>query len=252
MLPIMAYDIEVENLSFDYGGAPVLTGASFFVPRKEFLAVIGPNGGGKTTLLKLLLGLLEPEAGKIRVLGRPPREAASRVGYVPQDTSTGKAFPVSVLDVVLMGRLPLRGRAEGRRKALDVLDRLGLADRAGERIGSLSQGQRQRVLIARALAGEPELLFLDEPTASVDGATQTGLHELLRELNREVTVVMVSHDLTAVSACATAVACVNRSVFYHGEAEVTPEMLNLAYGSCPVDLIAHGVPHRVLRVHDHD
>jgi zinc transport system ATP-binding protein len=249
----MTYDVEAENLSFDYGGAPVLTGASFAVPRGEFLAVIGPNGGGKTTLLKILLGLLEPRRGRVRVLGVAPREAARRVGYVPQDVSTGKDFPISVLDAVCMGRLPFpmgRPSREDRAKAREALDRLGLADRAEERIGCLSQGQRQRVLIARALAGEPELLFLDEPTASVDGATQASLHDLLRELNRTVTILMVSHDLTAVSACATAVACVNRTVHYHGSAEVTPEMLTLAYGACPVDLIAHGLPHRVLRTHD--
>jgi len=252
------YDIEMENVRFAYNGSgPVLDGVSLAVRPREFLAVLGPNGGGKSTLLRVILGILEPQAGTVLLLGRPPLESVRRVGYVPQDANTNRGFPVFVEDVVLMGRFE-GGRGSWRPSARDraavegAMERMGIGQLRRSRIGELSQGQRQRVAIARALAVEPAVMLLDEPTASVDLQTQAALYDILRELNRDITIVMVSHDLTALTSYATSVACVNRTLFHHDRAELTGDMVQAAYGSCPVELIAHGVPHRVLQRHDHD
>jgi ABC-type Mn/Zn transport systems, ATPase component len=252
------YDIELENVCFAYNGSgPVLDGVSLAVRPREFLAVLGPNGGGKSTLLRVILGILEPQSGTVLLLGRPPLESVRRVGYVPQDANTNRGFPVSVEDVVLMGRFE-GGRGSWSPSARDraavdgAMERMGIGNLRRSRIGELSQGQRQRVAIARALAVEPAVMLLDEPTASVDLQTQAALYDILRELNRDITIVMVSHDLTALTSYATSVACVNRTLFHHDRAELTGDMVQAVYGSCPVELIAHGVPHRVLQRHDHD
>jgi zinc transport system ATP-binding protein len=249
-------DIYFEDVWFSYNGSIVLRQASFSVPRREFLVIIGPNGGGKTTLLKLMLGLCSPQRGKIVLFGEyTPREASHLLGYVPQNTNINLDFPVSVIDVVLMGRL--RGlkflyTKEDRRAAEEALEIMGMDKYANARMRELSQGQRQRVLIARALVSQPRILLLDEPTASVDVEAQRILYDRLRELNEKITIVLVSHDMTVISSYATAVACVNGTVYYHGSKEITSEMLQMAYGSCPVELVAHGIPHRVLAKHDGD
>jgi zinc transport system ATP-binding protein len=249
--------LRFDEVSFSYGGDPVLEDVSFSVPEGEYLVCMGPNGGGKTTLLRLILGLIPPDAGRIAVLGLPAGEARG-VGYVPQDAGRNRGFPVSVLDVVLMGRLHMPG-TKGTRlgrgdcvRAEEALEAMGLAHRRGDLMGALSQGQRQRVLIARALAAEPSLLLLDEPAASIDREAREVLDERLASLRGSITIVEVSHGLSAVSSRATAVACVNRRVFYHDSGEIVPEMLSLAYGTCPVELVAHGLPHRVLAPHRHD
>jgi len=246
-------DILFEDVWFSYNHSPALRGASFAVPHGEFLAIIGPNGGGKTTLLKLALGLYRPQRGRVRVFDVEPRRASHLLGYVPQNSSFSLDFPVTVLDVVLMGRLRgLKGfyENEDKVKAQEALEEMGMGGYEFVRMGELSQGQRQRVLIARALASEPKMLLLDEPTASVDVEAQGILYDKLRELNRMITVVVVSHDVSVISSYATAVACVNGAVYYHSSNEITPEMLKLAYGSCPVEIIAHGLPHRVLARHE--
>lgn len=242
--------VEVSDLTFSYNGKPVLDGVSFRVPRGEFLALLGPNGGGKTTLVKLLLGLLSPQRGEIRVLGESPSKAVSRIGYVAQDSNVNHEFPISVRDVVLMGRFGARSGASQDAKAVEsALEQVGLRDFMHARIGEISQGQRQRALVARALVTDPEILVLDEPMASLDQAAQGMLYEVLKKLNEKVTILMVSHDLTSVSTYATAVACVNRDLYYHDSGELTAESFEAVWGACPVDLIAHGIPHRVLRHH---
>ena len=245
--------VEIHQLDFSYNGQPVLQNVEFALKKGDFMAMIGPNGGGKTTLLKLMLGLLTPERGVITVLGAAPRQVSHRVGYVPQDIHINKAFPISVMDVVLMGRLRpgfggLRHTRRDRRAAYHSLDRMGMADYAERRIGELSGGQIQRVFVARALVTRPELLFLDEPAASIDTRGQQEFYQLLEALNQEITIILVSHDLMAVSTHVKSVACVNRRLHYHDQAELTAEMVEDMY-SCPVDLIAHGVPHRVLKEH---
>lgn len=246
--------VAVKGVSFAYNSRLVLENVHLEVNSGDFLAVLGPNGGGKTTLLKLLLGILRPQKGQILVLGRLPGQACQNVGYVPQHTNIHEVFPITAKDVVRLGRLPHRTWRRGFSRADEdhvrqALERVGMWSHRGQRIGRLSGGQRQRVLIARALVNAPEILFLDEPTASVDRAFQTEFYDLLQELNAGMTIIVVSHDLSVLSSHAKSVACVNRTLFYHDAAELTQGMLESVY-HCPVELVAHGpLPHRVLRDH---
>ncbi len=234
--------IEMEGVSFSYNGQPVLEDVNLSVARGDFVAVVGPNGGGKTTLVKLLLGLLRPKAGTVRVLGRSPRKARSRVGYMPQRSELDPKFPVNVLDVVLMGRLgPGRGLAYGARDRLEALQALGrveMSHLAKRPFADLSGGQRQRVLIARALATGPELLLLDEPTSNVDPAGEEEIFGILRELSPEMTILTVSHDLGFVSPMVGHVICVHRKVFTHPTSDVTGEVISGLYGH-PVRMVRH-------------
>ncbi|MFQ5888811.1 MAG: metal ABC transporter ATP-binding protein [Gemmatimonadota bacterium] len=245
--------IELRDVWFSYRDVLVLEDVDLALEEGDFLGIIGPNGGGKTTLLKLILGLLEPDRGKIRIFGRRPADGRGEIGYVPQYARFDSDFPISVLDTVLMGRLGWRraprffGTAD-RETALRALDRVLMADLADRQIGRLSGGQLQRVLIARALAVEPRILLLDEPTASVDTQVGRSVYELLDELAREITVVLVSHDIGVISRHVKTIACLNRRFYYHHSRELTAEMLEAAYG-CPVELVAHGHPHRVLGDH---
>lgn len=246
--------IEVEHVFYSYEGSEVLKDVSFTLESGEFLGIIGPNGGGKTTLLKLLLGILKPDRGWIRVLGQEPHDASHRVGYVPQNMAFSRSFPISVVDVALMGRLSRsrigkKYKEEDRQKVESVLKRVGMWDHRDRLMSKLSGGQRQRVLIARALATDPEILFLDEPTAGVDSEFQTDLYDFLKELNREVTIVVITHDIGVVSSYMKSIACLNRYFIFHDGGQITQEMIDMAY-QCPVDLIAHGLPHRVLHSHE--
>jgi zinc transport system ATP-binding protein len=230
------------------------------VRQKDFMAIIGPNGGGKTTLLKLVLGLLTPLKGTVRVDGKSPQDASPCIGYVPQDVHTNRSFPITVIDVVLMGKLNPKKRlsrrsAANRRDALAALERMEMAAYADKKIGMLSGGQRQRVFIARALLSRPKLLLLDEPTASIDTKGQADFYQLLKELNHEITVLVVSHDLLVTSRYVKSVACVNKKLHYHDQAEITGDILETMYPCtveevCPVELVAHGLPHRVLTDHE--
>ncbi len=248
--------IEVRDVTYSYDKTPVLEGITFTLKQNDFLGIIGPNGGGKTTLLKLLLGILEPDKGEIRVLGQAPRDARHRIGYVPQYTDFNLEFPISALDIVLMGRLRRSriGRWYSRKdriKAEEALERVGMWDYQHMHIGELSGGQRQRVFIARALATDPEIFFLDEPTASVDPDFETDLYGLLRILNKEVTIIVVTHDIGVISSNVKSVACVNRTMMFHEEGKITLDMIDMAY-QCPVDLVAHGAPHRVFPSHEEE
>ncbi|MBT8407337.1 MAG: ABC transporter ATP-binding protein [Deltaproteobacteria bacterium] len=249
--------IEVSDLWFSYNGVLILKEVNLTIHRGDFIALLGPNGGGKTTLLKLLLGLLKPEKGTIRVFGESPEESSPRIGYMPQHLHFNQSFPISALDVVLMGRLkPGRGWSRYTRKdklaAAEALKRVEMWESANRRVGELSGGQQQRVFIARALVDEPEVLFLDEPTASVDTKHQTDLFDILKQLNEEVTIIVGSHDVGIVSSHVKSVACVNQQLFHHDHAEINEEMLELAYQCCPVEIVAHGLPHRVLKIHEEE
>ena len=245
--------IEAEGVTFGYGREAILQDVDLTVHRDDFLAILGPNGGGKTTLLKVLLGLLEPWSGTVR---RHTSGRRGALGYVPQFAEFDRKFPVRVRDLVLLGRLGLRGPfrryARADREAVEgVIARLGLERVADRPIEGLSGGQLQRALIARALVSEPEVLLLDEPLASIDAESREVLLGTLRKLGETIPVVVVTHDLTPFGAAVKQIACVNRKPPLPpvGRAD-SEEMLEEVYG-CPVELIAHGVPHRVLPEHDH-
>ncbi len=247
--------VRIEHLWFSYGSEPVLEDIHLALHHLDFLSIIGPNGGGKTTLLKLLLGLLKPTKGKIQILDLTPEQSRRQLGYVPQKTTIDARFPITVGDVTLMGRLgrirPGRKyRSEDRELAAAALHKVKMYDLRDRQIGKLSGGQQQRALIARALVTNPRLLLLDEPTTSVDSQIKRDIYELLAELNEHMTIVMVSHDIGVVSSYTKTIACLNRKLVYHDEKGITPEMLAETY-QCPVDLIAHGVPHRILASHVH-
>lgn len=246
--------LEIDELCFAYRSQPVLENVSLTVERGDTLAILGPNGSGKTTLLKVILGLLAPDRGRVRVFGEPPSRARGRVGYVPQRVSFDLDFPIRVLDVALMGRLASRRLfhrfdAEDRALALASLARVEMEALAERPIGTLSGGQIQRVLIARALALRPRLLLLDEPTASLDERIGRSVWDLLDELSSDMAIICVSHDIGAISRYVRNVACLNVRLFTHPSRQLTPEILEASYG-CPVELLAHGHPHRVLAPHE--
>jgi len=243
----------LENIWVYYDGVAALEGVSIAIEEKDFIGIIGPNGGGKSTLLKVMLGLLEPSRGKVEILGLPPKKNASKIGYVAQYRSFDRNFPINVWNVVLMGRLKHAGLLRGYRKedfqaAAEALERVEMLDLKERHISELSGGQQQRVLIARALVTEPKLLLLDEPMSNVDSAVQTGFYDLLAQLNEQMAIIMVSHDISAVSLHVKKVACLNKKLYYHGTGQLTSEDLEATY-QCPVELIAHGTPHRVLKDH---
>ncbi|MGC9317407.1 MAG: metal ABC transporter ATP-binding protein [Armatimonadota bacterium] len=231
--------VELREVTFSYDGVPVLEDVSFTIPELDFVGIVGPNGGGKTTLLKLMLGLLQPDAGSVRVFGGRPEEMARRVGYVPQNFQYPTGFPITVRDVVLMGRL---GRGSGlgpfaSRDAAELsqaLETVGLAGMQRKRFAELSGGQQQRALIARALLVDPDMLMLDEPTADLDVAAEREIWRLLQDLNASTTVILVTHELGFVSDVVKAVLCVNRRVRRHPTTEIgeiTGDLLEAMYGS---------------------
>lgn len=246
--------IHVDNLTVYYGQTPALTSVCLDVYEGEYLGIIGPNGGGKTTLLKTMLGINPPTEGIVEIYGEPIAKQPTLMGYVPQFAVMNKTFPMTVFEVVLTGRLKsglkpfFHYTQKDQATVRDLLARVGISDLAERQISQLSGGEFQKMLIARALAVKPRLLLLDEPTASVDAVSREQIYHLLEELNKEMTIILVTHDLLAVSSYVGQLACLNTRLVYHGEPELTEEVVNHLYG-CPVDLIAHGVPHRVLKDH---
>ena len=246
--------MKLEDVWVHIDGMPILEAVNLSIKQHDFLGIIGPNGGGKTTLLKTILGLITPTRGRITIFGLTPDNARRFVGYVPQYSLFYRDFPVSVLDVVLMGRLgrmrpPRRYGEEDMRIAYEALETVEMLEYKDRQIGKLSGGQQQRVFIARALVNQPKLLLLDEPMANVDSQMQKELYELFESLRKQMAIVLVSHDISAVSIYVTKIACLNRKLYYHNTKEIIKEELESTY-QCPVDMIAHGVPHRVLREHD--
>ncbi len=247
--------VELNNVSVYYGNLCALNNINISIEEEEFLGIIGPNGAGKSTLLKVILGLTVPDRGKINIFGKDIKEAAGLVSYVAQASKFDRSFPISVIEVVLMGSLIGRKsffhryRDEDRASAEHYLDKLGIYHLKDRQIGQLSGGQLQKVLLARALVHQPRIILLDEPTASIDANSRSQIYSLLKGLNEEVTIVVVTHDMAAVSAYFDSIACLNKEIYYHGGKEIDEETIEKVYG-CPIELIAHGVPHRVLRFHE--
>ena len=242
-----------EDLWVHYGHITALEEVNLSIYQSDFLGIIGPNGGGKTTLFKVLLGLIKPTQGNITFLGDNPKKNRKLMGYVPQHSHFDRQFPVSAWDVVLTGRLGRVGlfkkfSEHDKEIASDALKEVEMFDLRDKQIGELSGGQIQRVLIARALVTEPKILLFDEPTASIDKQSEINLYKLLKKLNEFLPIVMISHDIGVISAYVNKIACLNKRLYYHNSKEITQEMLEATY-HCPADLIAHGVPHRVLKYH---
>jgi len=236
-------DISLQGVCFSYGGPLVLKNVDLTVPPGEFLGVVGPNAGGKSTLLKLILGLLQPGSGQVRVMGRPPREASTAVGYVPQYPLFARDFPISVEQVVLMGRLGRTARFGGYRRidhetALRVMRETEISNLAARRLDTLSGGQLQRVLVARALACDPRILILDEPTANIDMRVETDIFDLLKQLNQRMTIIVVSHDIGFISGYVERVACLNRTLICHNTAAINGQVISDPYQS-DVQMVAH-------------
>ena len=249
--------IEINNLTVGYDNNPnVLNNISLTIYKDDFLGVIGPNGGGKTTLLKSILGLLKPESGTINFYDNGKKVPSLNVGYLPQINHIDKKFPISVSEVILSGitskkKYFRRYTAEERNRVRHVANQLGISLLLNRAIGELSGGQLQRVLLGRAIVDNPKLIILDEPSTYVDKLFETDFYKLLGEINKDIAIMLVSHDVGTIISLVKNIACVNLGLHYHSGSDISQEWLTTAYQSCPIELIGHGsFPHRVLLEHD--
>ena len=256
--------IEIKGLSAGYDNRPVLRDVNLTVYDRDFLGIIGPNGGGKTTLIKCILGLLKPTAGEIKFhsqrkrKGSPSSNTGSQfsMGYLPQYNSIDRKFPITVQEVILSGlssqkSLTSRFNAEQREKARQIISRMGLEGLEERAIGELSGGQLQRTLLGRAVISDPELVVLDEPSTYIDKRFEARLYELLAEINHDCAIILVSHDIGTVLQQVKSIACVNETLDYHPDTGVTNEWLERNF-ECPIELLGHGtLPHRILGEHQH-
>ncbi|MDI3503032.1 MAG: zinc transport system ATP-binding protein [Archaeoglobi archaeon] len=246
--------VEVRNVSYRRNGKEILKEINLTVKEKDFLSIIGPNGAGKTTLLRIIAGILEDYEGEVRIFGEPPEKARKFIGYVPQETNFDLSFPMTVFRAVILARYPGIFRAfrrEDFEKALRTLEMLGIENLKDRKINELLGGELQRVLLARALVRDPKILLLDEPTSHIDFEAEKSFYDLLAELNREITIILVTHDINVVSRYTKSVACLNKKLFFHGDKDGCFDVLEELYQT-PVDIVTHGIPHRILRRHEDD
>lgn len=246
--------LELCSITAGYNDNIILHNVNLAIYQRDFLGIIGPNGGGKSTLLKVIVGLIEPIRGTIRFCFASSNKKARRwIGYQPQINIFDVKFPILVIDVVLSGLLSQVGlfkrfSKEDRKKAQELMEQMGIARLENKSIGELSGGQMQRVFLCRALIASPKLLLLDEPSTFLDTNFDTNFYEILQELNKEIAIILVSHDLGIISSYVKNIACINGTLHYHSSNEINQEIL--AHYRCPVDIITHGeLPHRVLREH---
>ena len=228
--------IKIRDLHFNYGDVPILEDINIDIQQKEFIGMVGPNGSGKTTLLKIILGLLAPDHGTVEVLGKPPVQSVKNVGYMPQFAPFTRDFPISVEETVLMGRLGKTSSMgffskEDKQLAAESMEAVEVLDLRKRSIGSLSGGQLQRALIARALTCNPEIMILDEPTANVDMKVEKDIFDLLKRLNEKITIIVVTHDIGFISQYIDRVACINRTLICHPTSELTGETIENLYGT---------------------
>ena len=249
--------IQVDGLSASYDHKTVLSQVNLTVYEHDFLGVIGPNGGGKTTLIKSILGLHQPDTGKIRFFKQGKEVPEIKMGYLPQYNTIDKKFPNSVYEVILSGlskqkSLFRRYNDEHHESVRQMIVRMGLEGLEHRAIGELSGGQLQRILLGRALVSNPEVVILDEPSTYIDKRFETKLYSLLEEINQERAIILVSHDIGTVLKNVKTIACVNETVHYHPHTEVPTEWLEEHFG-CPIEMLGHGTfPHRVVKCHDHE
>lgn len=255
--------IQINNLSAGYDGRTVLRDVNLTIYERDFLGIIGPNGGGKTTLIKCILGLLKPTAGEIIFTPTPAEGSQSPIpgsrltmGYLPQYNSIDRKFPITVEEVILSGlsskkSLTSRFTAAQRDKARTVIARMGLEGMEERAIGALSGGQLQRALLGRAIISDPQLVILDEPSTYIDKRFEARLYELLAEINKDCAIILVSHDIGTVLQQVKSIACINETLDYHPDTGVTEEWLERNF-HCPIELLGHGaLPHRILGEHHH-
>jgi zinc transport system ATP-binding protein len=249
--------IKISGLSAAYERHIVLRDVDLTVYKNDFLGIIGPNGGGKTTLVKCMLGLLKPVSGKIQFYENGTEVNHIAMGYLPQYNSIDKKFPISVEEVILSGlniKKPLFGgfSAEHREKAQEIVKRMGLDGLQKRAIGQLSGGQLQRALLGRALISDPEVIILDEPNTYIDKKFETALYQILKEINGDCSIVIVSHDIGTILQQVKSVACVNETLDYHPDKDVDTEWMEKNF-NCPIGLLGHGdLPHRILGHHHHE
>ena len=242
--------IEIKNLTIGYDSHKVLDNVNLAIRSNDFIGVIGPNGGGKTTLIKAILGLLSGWSGTIT-----SSLDQSKMGYLPQQNPFDKEFPITVNEVVLSGLAGKKGlfkkyTQSDFNRAYELMNQAGVGELKSKSIGKLSGGQMQRTLLCRALMNEPELLILDEPSTFVDNQFENELFEWLKKLNEKIAILMVSHDIGTISSHVKTIACVNYHLHYHTSNKITAEQL--AHYNCPIQIISHGtVPHQVLATHKH-
>lgn len=250
----MSFLVKIKDVTIRYGSFVALEKASLTVCENDFIGVIGPNGGGKTSLLKAILGLLTPSEGTIS-FSDAMHEKGSSIGYLPQVNKFDSNYPISVTEVIVSGLTSYsnwykKNNRSNKAKAYDVMDELGILHLANKPIGQISGGQMQRVFLARALISDPRLLILDEPDTYVDYQFENQLYEKLKEVNKRMAIILVSHDVGTISAHVKSIACVSRELNHHMSNIITPEQLK-GY-NCPIQIITHGdVPHTVLAKHSH-
>ncbi len=242
--------VSIKNMEFAYQKQMVLTNISLSIYERDFIGIIGPNGGGKTTLIKAILGLLKPQKGLVELA-----LDKSEIAYLPQGSQLDESFPITVTEVIASGlehglKISFRREKGRQQKVEEALERVGMEALKSRPMGELSGGEFQRTMLARAIISSPKLLVLDEPDTHVDNQFETELYSLLKELNEEMTILLVSHDIGIISPYIKTIACVNRDLHYHTSNEISEEQLKVY--NCPIEIITHGtVPHRVIKEHIH-
>ncbi len=234
--------ISINELFFKYEKEFVLENINLEVKEKDFLTILGPNGGGKSTLLKLILGINPLKKGDISIFGNKLIQELPNLGYVPQNTNINLNFPISTIEVVMMGQNNIKKRFFGYKKeekikALEVLKKVNMQDFANARVSNLSGGQRQRVLIARALFCNPKVLLLDEPTSNIDITGSNQVYEVLKELNKNITVVVISHDISVVLKYASKAVYINKNLTYHDLTKMKDDFKNIESDICEIELL---------------